>query len=449
MERKLITELLETIGQTHLLIGLDTVERQQQKQFMERIQRHGKKTLEMQRLLIGTSHRPALPHATSPNFVLTSSDLKDDGEQVVREGKMALLLLAGGQGSRLGFDGPKGICPVSPIEKKSLFQLIFEKIKVLSEKYNKDLQIAVMTSSKNNAETIDFLKHHNFFGVKKSQIGFFVQDDMPFMSTDGSWLLQAPRVLAEGPCGNGAALLDLYRCGILNSWEEVGIEYINIIPVDNPLAEPYDFELAALHAAQGADIAVKAVERSCPLEPVGVLLAINGKLHIVEYSDMDQADKSALDKNGALLFPLANTGLMSFSIEFIKKNICKMSTIPWHIALKNPRLPYGGVTEQMVWKFEQYIFDLLPFAQNARVIKSERSFCYSPLKNSVGDKSCATVARDLISRYKQIYEELSGLAAPNCDFELAPEFWYPSENFRKYWKARPLPNKKYINSYPL
>ncbi|MBM3207281.1 MAG: hypothetical protein FJZ57_01570, partial [Chlamydiae bacterium] len=244
----------------------------------------------------------------------------------------------------------------------------------------------------------------------------------------------------------GAALLHLHDSSILEKWKKSGIEYVNVIPVDNPLADPFDFELAGIHILKTADIAVKVIERQDPYESVGVFAKVNNKLRIVEYSDLSDIDKTSLDNNGRLIFPLANTGIMSFSIKFIEMNIDKISSIPWHLALKKTKLLDKN---EKVWKFERYIFDLFMFTDAISIIKCDRSSCYSALKNAEGDKSVHSVARDLSIRFKQIYEELSGLSAPDREFELASEFWYPSQEMIDYWKDKPLPNQNYIDAYPL
>ena len=446
MENDSVQQFVETISQQHLLKGLESVNPVQKQVFFDCLKKYGKETLLMQRSIVASQTYDLLPKVESPRYLLPSNEIKEEGIRAVKNGKIACLLLSGGQGSRLGFDGPKGICPVSAVRKKTLFQIVFEKVKVLSDICQKDLQLAIMTSSKNDEQTKEYIESNNYFGLKKEQVSFFSQENLPFMSKEGNWLLERPGCLAEGPCGNGSALLHLYESTVLEKWKKLGVEYVNVIPVDNPLANPFDFELAGIHILKIADVAVKAVERQDPHESVGVFAMMNNKLHIVEYSDLSDIDKTAVDSKGGLKLPLANTGLMSFSIKFIEEHVDKVASIPWHLALKKTKLLDQ---DEKAWKFERYIFDLFIFTDAIYIIKCDRSYCYSALKNAEGDKSVNSVARDLSIRFKQLYEELSGLHAPDREFELASEFWYPSQEMIGYWKGKPLPNQNYIEAYPL
>lgn len=284
--------------------------------------------------------------------------------------KMGCLVLAGGQGTRLGFDGPKG-CALLPLqEKKTLFQLIFEKVK---EK-GRDLSLAVMTSPINHEATIKYFEEHDYFGL--TNVSVFSQEMMPVCDEEGN-LYEG----MESPDGNGKALKNLFDSGVWKVWKANGVEVVQVIPVDNPKAEPFDGELLAIHEEEQVDLVLKCIRRDSPKEKLGVIGEERGKLMIREYSELTE-------RMQGLGFPLGNTGLFSCSMDFVAR--AARVELPWHLAHKQA----GAV---WIWKFETFIFDLFPYANSFKVIISERKNCFAPLKNRSGPDSLETVAKALMT----------------------------------------------------
>lgn len=269
------------------------------------------------------------------------------GESLIRQGKVGSIVLAGGDGSRLGWSGPKGTFPITP--NKTLFQLLSERVRAASSLYNVDLSIAVMTSPLNDAATRDSFPQHlppvDFFTQKMAQL--LDEKKLPLSE--------------ERPNGNGEALHQFYASGLYEKWAKLGIEYLQVIPIDNLLAAPFDPNLIGFQAKRELEVALKAIERKDPEEKVGVVGMRGGKLCVIEYSEHPPAE-----------WNVANTGLFSFSMSFVREAI-KIS-LPIHLAKKE-------VNGAFVYKQELFLFDLLPFANRVDALIYPREEIFAPLKS--------------------------------------------------------------------
>lgn len=286
--------------------------------------------------------QPCLDYAESGNL----EDYRL-GKQRISEGKVGCMIVAGGQGTRLGFEGPKGMFPIN---NKSLFQIFAEKTVAAG----RDLPLAIMTSPLNDEITKEFFAKNNFFGMKQDQLYFFTQKMLPFLDTDGNMLSES------GPDGNGNSLRYFCESGIWQKWKSMGVEQINFILVDNPLADPFDAELAGYHYRTNADATLKCVLRKNPEEKVGVIAKMGDKIAVIEYSELSVEE--------AKKYPLANISLFCFSMDFIQK--CASHPLPYHAAFKSN-----------VWKRETFIFDNLKIATNVNLLLYPRSECFAPLKD--------------------------------------------------------------------
>lgn len=313
------------------------------------------------------------------------------GQALIQKGAVGCLLLAGGQGTRLGHTGPKGTYPILP--GKSLFQLCAEKVLAASNWAKHPLQLAIMTSKDNDAETRAFFQQHQFFGLNSSQISFFNQGSLPFLEAKGHLFLQTPWQIAEGANGNGESLLHLAHSGILQKWNNQGIEMITVIPVDNPLADPFDPELIGFHADHKNEITLKCAEKKDPEEKVGVVVKKGDRCTIIEYMEFPESEKNARQEDGTLKHRCANLGLFCFSLSFIQKIVKEGHSLPLHQAWKKTQtIDNEGLH---AWKFETFIFDWLNFASRVEALIYPREECFAPLKNLTGADSPETVRRSL------------------------------------------------------
>ena len=433
---------LLSIGQEHLLAHLPTLSPAQKQSLKTQITALDIDLFQKMRALTKGQVSPTISPFTTYSY---SGDKQRQawGMQLVREGKIALVVLAGGQGTRLRYPGPKGCYPVTLIKHKSLFQLLAEKVQAASLQAGRALQVAIMTSPLNHLETKTFFTQHAFFGLLPTQVTFFAQSMWPMLDLAGNLFLEGPSQIAHGPNGNGAIFQRLVEEGIWEKWNQSGIQIVNVVPIDNPLADPFDCELFGAHATMTCDVSLKATMRLDALEQVGVLAQVNGKTAVVEYSEMSREDKEALDKEGKLKFGIANLSLLCFSMPFIRKRGSQI--LPLHRAKKGV-VAIGAAEGCHAWKFEQFIFDALPYAENLQAIVYPRGSTFAPLKNLKGEDSIESVQAALLAFDRQRYEQITGVEPPQeARFELAPPFYYPTAEMLKKWKGMPFPKEEYID----
>lgn len=325
-------------------------------------------------------------------------------------GKVGCIVLAGGQGTRLGVKGPKGAVPVTPISHKSLFEVLSEKVRAV------DLPVAIMTSSANHEETVAFFQKHGNFGL--SALSFFQQEDLPLLDEDGEWFCEQPGVLACASDGNGHALARFYASGLWGEWKECGIEYVTVVFVDNPLAPIFNADLIGF--CKNKDAVLLAVERLSPTESMGVVAQTPAGIRVIEYTELP-SDPSA--------YRLSSTGMFCVSMPFIER--LSRVTFPLHVA-------YKEVAGRRVGKCERFLFDLLLFTSSSAALVFPREEVYAPLKNRQGDRSVTTVQRSLFDYYRTLYKRLTGKAPVVEHFELSMEFEYASQEVASALASYPL-----------
>ena len=435
-----IRERLSQLGQQQLSTGIEHLSSVELQYFAQQLQTYSPTLLAKQKEALHQkkSYPDILPY--SNHITSGCPEHEERGKSLLHQGKVGCLILAGGQGSRLGFDGPKGSYPVSPVRGKSLFQLFCERTKAASAWAGHPLPLCIMTSSINHAQTIAFFEQHANFGLPASQLFFIQQEMLPLLDDRGQWLLEAPGKIAEGPDGNGHALRIFFNSGLWQQWRDFGVEYLNVIFVDNALADPFDPEFIGYTAAINADAALKAIERYSPNEKMGILAEYAGRLKVIEYSEMP-ADISQ--------FTLSSTGMFCISMEFIRKHM--HAEFPLHIARKGAPVLLGtskGFVQEIaqIWKCERFIFDLLDHARTTGVLVCPREKIYAPLKNASGDRSIETVRNALLLHDREIYRKLTGSLPSVSAFELDPAYHYPSERLKKQLRQLQLSEREYIPS---
>ncbi len=374
--------------------------------------------------------REALFHSIVKKRVLTPLTQYDHagsrrdqefGQQRIAQGKVGCIILAGGQGTRLECSGPKGAVPISLIQKKSLFQLFFERTLAASKRAERELPLAVMTSPLNHQATEEFLEKHHYFGL--GSVDLFAQPMLPFLDLEGNWVYDASGKILEGPDGNGGVFKSFYRAGLLDKWSAQGVESIAIVLIDNPLADPFDSELCGYHGRKEAEITLKCIPYENPEEKVGVVALDRGKPCVVEYLELSEIERHT----GRV--SLANTSLFCFDMAFIRKTLT--IELPWHVQKK-----------QGLWKFETFIFDLLSFAERIAILCYPREDVFAPLKNASHLK---LVQEALLRHDQEVYFRVTGIYPPrNKKFELDPVFYYPTLSLIERWHRKPLPDQPYI-----
>lgn len=433
-------EKLQSIQQEHLLSFWDSLEEKQQAFLLEQIANLDLNIFQKQREILKTKQEER--HASLDPFLeyekSDSLPYQAKGRKLIAQGKVGCIVVAGGQGTRLRFDGPKGKFPVTPITHKTLFQLMAEKVIAASKQAATPLPLAIMTSPLNDLETKQFFMKNQLFGLQEEQLFFFCQKMLPFLDPSNNLFLETPWRIAEGPDGNGGTLEYFFSSGIGDKWAKRGIEYLFFIQIDNALADPYDANLVGFHVEKQAEVSIKCVSRKHEKEKVGILVKEKGRVVIREYSELSLQEQEARLPNGTLKHLCANISHFCFSMDFAKK-VASGDIMILHPAFK----AVSALTSvPNAWKFERFIFDLLPLAKKVGALLYPREHCFAPLKNAEGEDSLATVQAALLERDRQVYQSLSGLQPPDKPFELSQEFHYPTQEL--------LSKKKYyykLNNY--
>lgn len=432
-------KLLAKLGEESLLEGWKRLHPNEQEALLTAIRGINPSMLQLQQELV---HKTPGNHSSLKPFTeyFSAGNVQDTtlGKKLIAEGKVGCLLIAGGQGTRLKIDGPKGLYPISPVKHKSLFQLFAEKTLAAGVQAGRPLPLAIMTSPQNHRETIDFFGKHNNFGLAAEQVSFFSQEELPFLNHEGHLFLETPSTIAHGPDGNGSSLQAFYAKGPGKAWKEGGIEYVNYVLIDNPLADPFDAELIGHHSRNKNEVTIKCVHKNDPEEKVGVLGYLSDKLAVVEYSELPEKERVGRNPDGTLAYNCANISLFCFSMNFIEKiSHIPFHQFPLHKAFKAAKyLATDGKTHQsdkpIAWKFERYIFDLLPYAIKVTALLYPRESSFAPLKNNTGNDSPETVKAALSAYDKKTIEALTGFKPTSEPFELDQQFHYPTHK----WKGK-------------
>ncbi len=341
-------------------------------------------------------------------------------EEILRAGKVSLLMVAGGQGTRLGYDGPKGTYPITPVQQKSLFQYFSEKICRFSEKYQVKFTWYIMTSELNDQTTREFFRENKFFGMDEDRVVFFVQGTMPAFGLDGKLLLGAKDSLALSPDGHGGTLLALKRSGCLDRMKKEGVEYLSYFQVDNPLVSIVNPLFIGLHVLEQAEMSAIMLAKTGPFEKLGNFCISGGKLEIIEYSDLPDALAESRNPDGSLRFIAGSPAIHVISREFVEKLTEKgYLNLPWHRADK--KVPYVNDCGELVTpeeingvKLEQFIFDALPLARKTMILEADREEEFAPTKNKTGVDSVESCKAMQIERDARRLERAGVKVARNA-----------------------------------
>lgn len=437
---------LQSVQQTHLLDHWSQLADDEKQYLLMQIAQLDINLFRMQQEIL---KNPPKPSPTSFEPFVNYKEIGSDrhiaiGREAIARGKMGCLIVAGGQGTRLKLNGPKGLYPISNIRKKSLFQLFAEKIVAAGRQVNHTLSTAIMSSPLNHAMTKTYFDAHAQFGLKNKQLDIFSQNMLPFLDENGNLFLEKKGTIAFGPDGNGSALHNFWNQGIGPKWKEMGIEYVNFVLIDNPLADPFDAELLGFHISNNNTITIKCTSKLSPDEKVGVLVQREGKVNVIEYSEMPESERNALNQKGTLKHSCANISLFCINLAFIEELCKKHTPLPLHPAFKSA--PSLTNKENKAWKFEYFIFDILPLADKVEALIYPREKCFAPLKNISGMDSPATVQLALLHQDRDTYEKLFGKKPPAGVFELAQDFYYPTDLLLDIWKNKIPFNDPYIGS---
>lgn len=354
---------------------------------------------------------------------------REAGIKALAAGKVGMILVAGGQGTRLGFDHPKGMLPIGPVSGRTLYQMHFEQVLGRSRQFGVRIPLYVMTSPPTHDETTQFLTDHQFFGMDPADVKIFCQGVMPAVDKEGKLILETKSSVFVSPDGHGGTLEALSRSGCLADAESRGIEHLFYGQVDNPLIQTCDPAFLGYHLNSESEMTSQVVRKTNWSQKVGNVVSINGKVQIIEYSDLPEKHAKQTTPDGALKLWAGSIAVHLFQLEFLNRSLAQANSLPFHLA--NKKVPFLDASGKQVEpnepnaiKFERFIFDLLPLAENAIVceVKAEDGFCAvknAAPANSETPQHVKNAISDLHSRWLL---EIGVKLAPGITIEINPLF---------------------------
>ena len=412
--------LLDREGQSHVLRFWDDLNPGQQTSLLAQIaDTDFSSVAAMRELLMRAGCAAAAPQDVEPADVVrldgpAREEARAAGEAALRAGEVGALLVAGGQGSRLGFDGPKGSFPIGPLSRAPLFAIHARKILALERKHSTAIPFYIMTSRENDGATREFFDRYGFFGLAEERVRFFIQGMWPALFPDGRIVMDRPDHLFASPDGHGGILAAMRANGVIDDMSNRGLKTLYYFQVDNPLLEIADPVFIGIHRLRESQISVKVCEKRDPEEGLGVVARREGRSVMVEYTELTHEQKHERLPGGALKFRYGSVAIHVFSLAFLEQEAARQ--LPLHVAHK--KVPFCDERGQTVkpeqpnaYKFEKFIFDVLPHADRTLNLEFRREDEFSPVKNASGQDSPDTARRDMMLKHAR-WLEACGAAVP-------------------------------------
>lgn len=369
------------------------------------------------------------------------------GKDALGKGKVGAILVAGGQGTRLGFPHPKGMYPIGPVSGSTLFRIHFEKVLANSRRYGLGIPYCIMTSPATHEETVELLGKESWFGLKEEDVFIFCQGTMPAVSMDGGKvLLDRKDGIAESPDGHGGMLAAISRRSesgkedsVLDRLRRRGVEYLFYNQVDNPLVRICSPEFLGYHILSGSELTSQVIRKRTPTDRVGNIVDIDGTLHVIEYSDLPSSVGERINPDGSLRIWAGSIAVHVFSVDLLARTSEIATSLPFHTARKKVSFIDTGTggrikpDKENANKFERFIFDLLPSARHAVVVEVDIPNHYAPLKNAPGSVSDSpeTVKEQISSVHASWLREAGAEVASGATIEISPLFADSPESLRE------------------
>ncbi|KAE8751566.1 hypothetical protein FOCC_FOCC001813 [Frankliniella occidentalis] len=415
------------------------------------------RTLEEQQQKLDDRMQPIPPELSGSLQRSSPQELETyraEGLGLIASGKVGVLLMAGGQGTRLGVDFPKGMYDIGLPSHKPLFQIQAERIRrveqLAQEATGKKGCVTwyIMTSGQTMEPTLAFMRKHKYFGLNSANVKLFEQGMLPCFSMDGNIILDSPSRLSKAPDGNGGIYRALRDCGMLDDIEQRGICCLHAHSVDNILVQVADPIFIGYCSLKGAQCGVKVVPKAYPTEAVGVVCSVDGKYQVVEYNEITQATAERRNEDGELTFSAGSICNHYFSSQFLRGFLNDHEkSLPLHIAKK--KIPYVDENGVQVKpdkpngiKMEKFVFDVFPFTDSLVVWEVLRNEEFSPVKNAdSAEKDCPRTARqDIINLHISYVEKAGGKILPGPDgstvCEISPLLSYGGEGLEDLVKGK-------------
>lgn len=412
--------VLDKHGQGHVFKFWSTLTPAEQGRLMAQVEALDFKTIDQVRALLKSgATATAAPGAMKPAPVVSpragdAAAALAVGEAALKAGQVGVILVAGGQGTRLGYDGPKGTYPLAPLSNASLFEIHARKILALERHYKTSIPYYIMTSEGNDAETRRFFDANRYFGLAPERVKFFVQGTLPAFLPDGRIILETPGRLFAAPDGHGGILAALDRRGMLADMKQRGLTTLYYFQVDNPLVDIADPAFVGWHLQRKADMSLKVCAKRDAGEGLGVTVVRDGRYSVVEYIELTEEQKTARDAQGELVFKFGSVAIHIFALDFLLREAS--AGLPLHQAHKKvPFCDDAGATvkpeKANAYKFEKFIFDALPDAREALILEFAREDEFAPVKNAEGSDSPDTSREAMMEKFARWFVAC-GVAVP-------------------------------------
>lgn len=393
---------LEKVGQEHLLKFYDELTEKEKKELIRQIDKIDFSLIDLIKHKEDKMERGKI---TPLEGGLSIADIKNNQEEftsigmdIIRQGKVAALLLAGGQGTRLGFDKPKGMYNIGITKDVYIFEMLIKNLLEVVNKTGAWIPLYIMTSEKNNDDTVNFLREKDYFGYDKDYVEFFVQDMAPAASFDGKIYLEEKGKVSTSPNGNGGWFISMVKSGLCEKAKKRGVEYINIFAVDNVCQRMADPCFIGAMVKKGYPSASKVVKKANPEERVGVLCYEDGKPSIIEYYELSEEMRYQRDENGELAYKdgvILNYLFRVDKLEEIMKNNLSVHIVKKKIPYINEKGEKVQPTEENGYKFETLVLDMIHMMDDCLAYEVIRNKEFAPIKNKIGVDSVDT-ARELL-----------------------------------------------------
>ena len=325
------------------------------------------------------------------------------GTEKIKAGKLAVVTMAGGQGTRLGHSGPKGTFKLNVGKEMSLFEILCKTLKEAKEKYGVYVHWYIMTSNQNNKETVEFFEKNNYFDYPKEKVTFFIQGELPMVGLDGKVLVDEKGFVKLASDGHGGVFESMDKSGVLEQMKKEGTEWVFVGGVDNVLVKMVDNTLIGLAESKNCLAAGKSLIKANEKEKVGVFCMRNGKPSVIEYSEISDELAELKDENGELVYSESHILCNMFNmkrLEMISKN-----KLPYHVAKKkanymNEKGELITAKEPNAYKFESFIFDAFTSLDSMVIMRVKREEEFAPVKNAEGVDSPETATK----LYREFYK---------------------------------------------
>lgn len=384
-----VLEKLEACNQQHLLQYFEELSESEKAELLEQIELTDFEVIEQ-----GNNQKDVEKGVISPLISLELDEINAKkehytqvGTDAIKAGKVAAVLLAGGMGTRLGSDDPKGMYNIGKTKDVYIFQRIVENLMDVVKMTGTDIYLFVMTSDKNHTKTVNFFKEHGYFGYKEDYVKFFMQEMAPATDYNGKVYMEAKNKISNSPNGNGGWFSSMKKWGILDIIHKENIKYLNVFAVDNVLQRIADPCFVGATIEAGVEAGAKVVRKNAPDEKVGVMCLEDGRPSVIEYYELTDELMNTLNEKGERVYNFGVILNYLFEVKALERIIDNQ--LPVHIVEK--KIPYMNENGELVkpeepngHKYEMLILDMIHELKNCLPFEVERNKEFAPIKNKTG-----------------------------------------------------------------